>query len=58
MGEKTKKASLRKETKKLTQQTRKALWQEAAKDPLFLKDVVEIDNDFKYADVETMIGID
>ena len=58
MGEKTKKASLRKETQKLTQQARKALWQEAANDPLFLKDVAEIDNDFKYADAETINSID
>jgi hypothetical protein len=58
MGEKTKKASLRKGIKKLTQQARKTLWQEAAKDPLFLKDVAEIDNDFKYADAETISSID
>ena len=58
MGEKTKKASLRKETKKLTQQARKTLWQEAAKDPVFMKDIADIENDFKYADAETIGSID
>jgi hypothetical protein len=42
MGEKIKKTSLRKEPKKLTQQARKALWQEATKDPKFLTDITEI----------------
>jgi hypothetical protein len=42
MGEKTKKTSLRKEPKKLTQPARKALWKEAANDATFMKDITEI----------------
>ena len=45
--------ALLKELKELGRQTRKALWQEAAKDPLFLKDIEEVEADFKYADAES-----
>ncbi len=45
--------ALIKEVKELRRQERKALWQEAAKDPLFLKDIEEVEADFQYADAET-----
>ena len=50
--------ALLKELKELRRQARKALWQEAAKDPLFLKDIAEVENDFRYADAETAGNID
>ena len=50
--------ALLKELKELKRQARKALWQEAAKDPLFLKDVAEIKMDFRYADAETVGNMD
>ena len=50
--------ALLKELKELRRQARKALWQEAAKDPLFLKDIAEVENDFRYADAETAGSID
>ena len=37
----------------MRRQARKALWQEAAKDPLFTKDMEEVESDFRYADAET-----
>lgn len=46
--------ALLKELKELRRQARKALWQEAAKDPLFIKDIEEVEADFRYADAETM----
>jgi hypothetical protein len=42
-----------KKDKELNKQARKILWQEVAKDPLFLKNIADIENDFKYADAET-----
>ena len=50
--------ALLKELKELRRQARKALWQEAAKDPLFLKDIAEVETDFRYADAETAGNID
>ena len=50
--------ALLKELKELRRQARKALWQEAAKDPLFLKDIEEVEADFKYADAETVGSMD
>ncbi|MBI4596131.1 MAG: hypothetical protein HY730_07100 [Candidatus Tectomicrobia bacterium] len=50
--------ALVKELKELKRQARKALWQEAAKDPLFLKDIAEIEADFRYADAETAGSLD
>ena len=50
--------ALLKELKELRRQARKALWQEAAKDPLFLKDIAEVETDFRYADAETAGSID
>ena len=45
--------ALLKEVKELRRQKRKALWQEAMKDPLFIKDLEEVEADFRYADAET-----
>jgi hypothetical protein len=39
--------ALVKELQELRRQERKALWQEAARDPLFLKDMVDIEADFR-----------
>ena len=50
--------ALLKELKELRRQARKALWQEAAKDPLFMKDIEEVEADFRYADAETAGRID
>jgi len=46
--------ALLKELKELQRQTRQKLWQEAAKDSLFMKDIEEVEADFRYADAETM----
>lgn len=32
-------------------------WEEAARDPLFLKDIQEVEEDFRFADAETARGI-
>jgi hypothetical protein len=48
--------ALLKELKELRR--RQSLWQEAVEDPLFLKDISEIEEDFKYADAETAGSID
>lgn len=45
--------ALIKELNELKRQTRKTLWQEASKDPLFLKDIAEVETKFRYADAET-----
>jgi predicted transcriptional regulator len=50
--------ALLKELKELKRQARKAKWQEAIKDPLFMKDLVEVEADFHYADAETIESID
>jgi len=50
--------ALLKELKELRRQERKALWQTAANDPLFMKDIEEVEADFRYADAETAGGID
>jgi len=50
--------ALIKELKELKRQRRKALWQEAVKDPLFMKDIEDIEADFRYADAETARWID
>jgi hypothetical protein len=50
--------ALLKELKELRRQARKALWQEAAKDPLFIKDIEEVEADFRYADAETIGSTD
>jgi len=50
--------ALLKELKELRRQVRSSLLQEAAKDPLFLKDIEEVEADFRYADAETVGGMD
>ena len=50
--------ALIKEIKDLKRQARLAAWQEAIKDPLFLKDLEDIEADFGYADAETARGLD
>jgi len=50
--------ALLKELKELKRQARKVLWQEAIKDPLFMKDIEEVESDFQYADAETMGSMD
>ena len=39
----------------LERRTRKALWQKAAKDPLFLKDIKDVESAFRTADAETAL---
>jgi len=50
--------ALLKELKELQKQKRKALWQEAAKDKLFLKDIKDIEKAFQTADAETNSRVD
>ena len=50
--------AIRKELDERKRQARKQLWQEAAKDPLFIKDVAQIEYDFKDADIETIGSTD
>ena len=50
--------ALVKELKELRRQERKTLWQEAARDSLFLKDMKQVEADFHYADAETARKID
>ncbi len=45
--------ALVREFKELRRQARQALWEEAAKDPLFLKDIEEVEEAFRDADAET-----
>ncbi len=47
-----------KELKELRKQARKALWEKAAKDPLFIKDIEAVEADFRYADTETIRSTD
>jgi hypothetical protein len=44
--------ALLKELKELRRQARNALWQEAAKDKDFVKDLKRIEDDFRYVDAE------
>ena len=50
--------ALVKELRELKKQSRKAQWQAAANDPLFVRDVSQVEADFKYADNETTGSID
>jgi tRNA A37 N6-isopentenylltransferase MiaA len=50
--------ALIKEVKELRRQRRKTLWQEAARDALFLSDIKQVEDDFRYADAETAGKID
>ena len=46
--------AIRKELNERKRQARKQLWQEATKDPLFIKDVARVEYDFRDADGETL----
>lgn len=50
--------ALLKELKELRRQARKAQWQEAANDPLFIKDIEDVEADFRYADAEIIGSTD
>ncbi len=50
--------ALRKEMNEFKRQQRKILWQQAAKDPLFIKDVAKVEYDFRTADFETIGSTD
>ena len=45
--------ALVKELKELKREARKKLLQQAASDPLFLKDIADVEADFRYSDAET-----
>jgi hypothetical protein len=45
--------ALIKELKEIRRLERKTLWQEAAKDSLFLADIKQVEADFQHADAET-----
>jgi hypothetical protein len=45
--------ALVRELKELRRQWRRARWEEASRDPLFLKDIDEIEQAFRTADAET-----
>jgi hypothetical protein len=45
--------ALIKELKEIRRQERQRLWQEGAKDSLFLKDIEDVETAFKTADAET-----
>lgn len=45
--------ALIKEVKDLRRQERKALWQKAVNDPLFLRDIEKVEENFHYSDAET-----
>jgi hypothetical protein len=49
---------LLKELKELHRRERRAAWEQAMGDPLYLKDVAEIEEDFRYADAESARSID
>ena len=50
--------ALDKELKEIRRQTRKNQWEKGAKDPALLKDISEVEHDFKLADAETAGVID
>jgi len=50
--------ALIKELNELRRLERKAQWQEAARDSLFLEDIKQVEADFHYADAETARKID
>ena len=45
--------ALIKEVKELRRHQRKSLWEEAARDALFLADIKQVEDDFRYTDAET-----
>ena len=46
------------ELNQLKRQARRVLWQKAAKDPLFIKDIEQVEKDLRYADADTAGIID
>ena len=50
--------ALVKELKELKREARKKLLQQAASDPLFLKDIADVEADFRYSDAETAGNLD
>jgi len=50
--------ALRKELNEIKRQARKKLWQEAAKDSLFIKDVAQVEYDFRVADSDNIGSTD
>ena len=50
--------AIRKELNERKRQVRKKMWQEAAKDPLFIKDVADVEYDFRDVDNETIGSTD
>jgi hypothetical protein len=44
--------------KTLNKKLRKVQWQQAAKDPALLKDIADIEKDFKSTDAETVKRLD
>ena len=50
--------ALRKELNEIKRQARKKLWQEAAKDSLFIKDVAQVEFDFRVADSDNIGSTD
>jgi hypothetical protein len=46
--------ALRREFQEMRRQSRQAQWEEASRDPLFLKDLEDIGDAFASADAETM----
>ncbi len=50
--------ALVKELKELKRQTRKALWQKAAHDPAFMRDIEKVEMDFKQADAGSAGSLD
>ncbi len=49
--------ALEKELKEVRRQRERALWEEALRDPLFLRDLEEVDEAFQSADAETARSI-
>lgn len=49
--------ALARELKELRKQDRRLQWELAAKDPLFLRDITEVEKAFQTADAETARGI-
>jgi hypothetical protein len=50
--------ALLKELKELRRRENRVAWEQAMKDPLYLKDVAEIEADFRYVDAESVGRMD
>lgn len=49
--------ALRRELQEIRRQARRAAWEEAARDPLLIRDVEEVEASFRSADAETARSI-